>query len=146
MAKAPRKQDDGPCFRTLAKDVQNEGKKSVYLDRIRRKVDVEQELKTLEMEVLEEIAVSLGRTGDKTNWSFYKLEEAERSLDVFMEREGEGDAKERISKIREFNRLREIAYEERRKLLIHRQACGFKSGNWQTIDKSYPLPARRKEC
>ncbi|KNC72731.1 hypothetical protein SARC_14709 [Sphaeroforma arctica JP610] len=146
LAKAPRSTVQTPCHQTLAKEVQDEGAQSEYLNRIRRKVDPEQDIKSLELEVLEEIALSLGKTADKANWSFYQLEVAQKKVRDHIQLYGRDKngprAAERLDLIRKYNEVRETAYEERRKLVIHRQACGFRTGNWQMIEKMYPLPHR----
>ena len=140
VAKTPNKRNQSPCYRSLAQKLQDEGNKSVYLERIRRSVDVEQDLQSLETEMLQEISIALRKQADKTNWAFFQLEQVQNqlhSLNNHLLHDG--------NLVREFNKLRDVADQERKKLLIHRQACGFRTGNLRVIEQLYPLPPKLPE-
>ena len=43
----------------------------------------------------------------------------------------------------EFNALRKKAEEARVSIIVHRQAVGFRSGNYSIVMEKWPLPAKR---
>ncbi|HEX6240308.1 MAG TPA: hypothetical protein VFZ61_05425, partial [Polyangiales bacterium] len=61
-------------WQKLASDLAEQGGDSVYMERIRRRVDAEQELKQLEHELAGEIARALGKTEDALNLALAELE------------------------------------------------------------------------
>ena len=101
---------------------------------------MEQDLQSLETEMLQEISIALRKQADKTNWAFFQLEQVQNqlhSLNNHLLHDG--------NLVREFNKLRDVADQERKKLLIHRQACGFRTGNLRVIEQLYPLPPKLPE-
>ena len=113
---------------------------SKYLKRITRTVNVDGYLKDVEDEVLEEIAAAIKRTDNKVNFAMLRMEMAEEDLDKAI---AAADRAAEIEAVERFNTLRKEAETARRNLMIHRQACGFKTDNFRTLLKLYPIGPER---
>eukprot|EP00924_Labyrinthula_sp_SR-Ha-C_P013495 snap_masked-scaffold_5-processed-gene-4.14-mRNA-1 protein AED:1.00 eAED:1.00 QI:0/0/0/0/1/1/2/0/217 len=99
-------------------------------------------LKLLEDELVEEVAASLGRSGDKLKLSFQEMHEAHNEVLEFL---NSNDLNCPVIK-RELNVLigkystkRSQAEVARWELIIHRQSIGFRYKNVEIIEKTYPL-------
>jgi hypothetical protein len=128
-------------YKTLAAQLANEGVESAYFDRLRAKVDPEQELRDLEREIAGEIASALGRTEQH-------LLLALAELDLWAARhqrarEQEAPAEQLAELARAFNQQREQAKRRLRDLEIHREAAGFRRN--KQLHELYPIPARLLE-
>ena len=98
-------------------------------------------------ELQEEMAVALGKTGDKCVYYFKLLDRAHEEYLI----KTDGDEKhcysleERIVAVQTFNVIRQEADAARRNLIIHRQAIGFYWNNHKIIENQFPLPPKLKE-
>ena len=142
-AKPPKKEQ--PAWKRLAamiQDDQNTHSESVYAARLRAAHDPKDHVEKIEEEIMEEMAGALGRTADKCNYKFLLLEREGIKLDrLIASRAGkDGEIEATVSS---FNALRKEAEDARRELMIHRQACGFKTGNHQQVQDMWPLPPTR---
>jgi hypothetical protein len=116
----------------LVEELRDSGYESVYLDRLRGRLDVDGSQAVLEQEIVQEMAAALGRTAAKVDLALLRLEMAARDLAAG------GDA----AAVARFNALREEALRARLELVIHREAIGFRRTD--EIDRTYPIPARRR--
>jgi hypothetical protein len=127
-------------WKKLAADLAEQGVESVYLERIRRRVDPEQELRQLEHELAGEMARALGRTEDVLNLALAELDLLEarfarlRQANVGHELLAEAAAA--------FNAQRALAEKRLRDLVIHREAVGFRRN--QQLYELFPIPPRKR--
>jgi hypothetical protein len=123
-----------PTWRTLVRELTDAGHESVYLDRLRARVDVAQAQSSLEKEIIGEMAAALGRAADKVDAALLRLELATRELDA-----AGPDDRERCAAI--YERRHAEATQARWELVIHREALGI----WRNelIEELYPIPVRR---
>jgi hypothetical protein len=116
----------------LVEELRDSGYESVYLDRLRARLDVDGTQAVLEQEIVQEMAAALGRTAAKVDLALLRLEMAARDLAAG------GDA----AAVARFNALREEALRARLELVIHREAIGFRRTD--EVERAYPVPARRR--
>lgn len=91
VANVPAKEQ--PSWRRLAEQIKDSGSlagsddatESVYAARLRANYDRRDHIEKIEQEVMEEMASSLGRTGDKVNYHFLLLERQGCACDVAAE-------------------------------------------------------------
>jgi hypothetical protein len=124
-------------WRTLVRELTDAGYESVYLDRLRSRVDVAQAQASLEKEIIGEIAAALGRAESKLNAALLRLELAGRAIACAI------DASERDACALAFERTRQEALTARWELAIHREAVGLLPTN--ELELLYPIPSRRSE-
>ncbi|MFT3924005.1 MAG: hypothetical protein QM778_15835 [Myxococcales bacterium] len=129
-----------PAWQRLANELAQQGVESAYLERIRRRVDPEQELRSLEHEIAGEVARALGATEDKLNLALAELDL--RAHELALARRGAPGASALDAAIERFNRQREEAERRRRDLVIHREAAGFRRN--QVIYDNFPIPPRAR--
>ena len=124
-----------PPWRTLVRELTDAGHESVYLDRLRARVDVAQAQRSLEKEIIGEIAAALGRAEDKVNSALLRLEIATRALD-------EAAPSDRERSFAAYEARHHDATTARWELVIHREAVGI----WRNelIEQLYTIPARRR--
>ena len=123
-----------PPWKALVLALQDQGYESPYLDRLRRRLDPEQEQATLEREIVQEIAAALGRTAAKLDLALLRLELAGKELDAVA-------GTERAACAARFDALRTQALQARHELLIHREAVGIRRND--ILETLYPIPPRR---
>ena len=123
-----------PPWKALVLALQDQGYESPYLDRLRRRLDPEQEQATLEREIVQEIAAALGRTAAKLDLALLRLELAGKELDAVA-------GTERAACAARFDALRTQALQARHELLIHRVAVGIRRND--ILETLYPIPPRR---
>lgn len=121
-----------PPWKRLVQELKDEGYESVYLDRLRATLDVEQQHGVLEKEILEEMAYALGKSAAKVDHALLELELLHRKL------RGAHSAPERDRLQRAICQKREQAIVLRRELLIHREALGFRRNG--ILETLYPIP------
>ncbi len=126
-----------PAWKRLVRDLSDQGFESPYLDRLRRKLDVEQAHHDLEREILQEMACALGRAEEKINLALLELQLIERDLDAAR---GGGAERERL--VAQYNVQREVARRYLWELVIHREALGFRRN--EVLRECYPIPPRRQ--
>jgi hypothetical protein len=129
-----------PAWKKLATDLAREGIESRYLERVRKRVDAEQELRSLQAEIAGEIARALGDTEEKLNLAMAELELRAHTL-ARLRAKGAEDA-ELAAAVERFNQQRAEAERRRRDLVIHREAAGFRRN--QIIYESFPIPERER--
>ena len=121
----------------LVRDLVSRGYESEYLTRLRSRFDAEQAYEDLEREILYEMACALGRAEEKVNVALLRLELARRELD---EAQPGSEYAERAEK---FNSLRELAWQARYELLVHREAVGMRRN--EILEQLYPIPPRVRQ-
>ena len=127
-------------WKKLAADLAEQGVESVYMERIRRRVDAEQELKQLEHELAGEIARALGKTEDALNLALAELELLEARFAQLAQSGASVLALEQAAQA--FNTQRALAERRLRDLVIHREAAGFRRN--QVLYELFPIPPRKR--
>jgi hypothetical protein len=125
-----------PCWRALVRELTDAGFESVYLDRLRARVDVAQAQASLEKEIIGEMAAALGRAEDKLIGALLRLEVAGRALAAT-------DACDYERRAAVYDARHAEATSARWELVIHREAVGI----WrnEVIEELYPIPPRRRQ-
>lgn len=123
-----------PPWKRLVEELKDQGYQSVYLDRLRATLDVEQQHAILEKEIVQEIAFALGQSAAKVDHALLELELIERELGT------EADPGRRRLLAASHEAKRKEALQRRRDLLIHREAIGIRRNG--CLEKMYPIPAR----
>lgn len=124
----------------LVQNLTAEGYESEYLERLRGRMSLASAIDSLEMEMRQEIAGSLGRAEDKINHCLLDLELLDRRLKALARTDAPSE--ERRDLVRRFNARRDDAVRYREYLYIQREALGFRMNDM--LDRIYPIPARRK--
>ena len=122
-------------MKRLVAGLKERGYESVYLDRLRQRLDVEAAHEVLEQEVVAEMAAALGRSAAKVDLALLRLEMAGRDVDAAADAD-------RATAVARFNALRAEALRARHELAIHREAVGFRRN--QDLDAFYPIPRPRR--
>lgn len=120
-------------WQTLVRELRDSGYESPYLNRLRRRVDVETAQEQLEKEIMREIALALGRSGEKVDVALLRLELAAKDVATATDAE-------RAPLVERFNALRADALKARHDLRIHREAVGIRRN--EGLDVMYPIPPR----
>lgn len=120
-----------PPWKRLVEELKDQGYESIYLDRLRASLDVQQQHGVLEKEIIQEMAYALGKTAAKVNHALLELELLQRELSLAASRE------ERQVLRDAFRLKRAEALERRRELLIHREALGIRRND--VLEKLYPI-------
>ena len=129
-----------PAWKKLIRDLNDSGRQSVYLDRLRDRLHVSQSQDELKKEILQEIASALGRAEDKVILALLRLEllgEEVRELEEREER-GEAPAGELDARIDAYNAQRRTALRCLWELTTHREALGFRRN--EVLREFYPVP------
>lgn len=135
-----------PSWKQLVEELSRAGYESPYLDRLRRKLDLDQAQWDLEVEVRREMASALGRAEAKVNVALLRLERIGRELDVLAaERDDTPAWRERVdARVEDFNRERRDAQRCLWELVIHREALGIRRN--EILREFYPIPPKRRRC
>lgn len=120
-----------PAWKSLVQQLVDEGRESVYLERLRKRYDVSLPTQSIEQEILEEMAYALGRAEDKVNLALLELELLAERCDA--------DPSER--NVAAFNDKRAFALRVKRDLKIHREALRFPRD--PRFESYYPIPPAR---
>lgn len=120
-----------PPWKRLVEELKDQGYESIYLDRLRASLDVQQQHGVLEKEIIQEMAYALGKTAAKVNHALLELELLHRKLSSAASREEQLELREA------FRLKRAEALERRRELLIHREALGIRRND--VLEKLYPI-------
>ena len=137
--KAPALAPPAAAWQDLSAKLKSNGIDSKYAARLEARVvsagcfSVEE----LEAEMMQEVASALSRTEDKLLIRLVRVESAQ--LDVAEAAKG-GSSAARAAAVAAFAAARGAAVDARREMTIHRQACGFRSGNYHTVEQTYPIP------
>ena len=120
----------------------------VHIEKIKREgaFNVEDSIAKLEEELQEEMAVALGKTGDKCGYYFTLMTHAYEDYKRISNPQikCEGNLEDRIIAAKTVNALRIKAEGARRDLIIHRQAIGFYWNNHRIVEEKFPLPPKLK--
>ncbi len=116
-------------------ELKGEGYESVYLDRLRATLDVQQQHAILEKEIIQEMAYALGQSAAKVDHALLELELLDRDL------RAELDAEKRRGLLAAREEKRQEALRLRRDLLIHREALGIRRN--ECLSQLYPVPPPR---
>jgi hypothetical protein len=116
----------------LVRTLVDAGYESPYLDRLRRRVDVEQAHASLEQEIIREMAGALGRAEDKLNAALLRVQLAGDAVAAAPSGE------ERRRRALEFNACRREAEAARWELVIQREAVGIRRND--VLERLYPIP------
>lgn len=119
-------------WKRLVEELKDQGYESIYLDRLRGMLDVEQQHAILEKEIVQEIAHALGQSAAKVDHALLELELIERAL------RDEQDPSRRDSLVAAHQEKRKEALRLRRDLLIHREAIGIRRND--CLEQMYPIP------
>ncbi len=125
-----------PPWKRLVQDLTGAGYESPYLERLRRRVDVEQAHTDLENEIVAEMAAALGRAEAKVDAALLRLELAGRDVETSPP----GTPREEALTQWEARRIEALA--ARHDLLIHREAVGFRRN--AMLETLYPIPDKRR--
>lgn len=121
-----------PPWKRLVEELKDQGYESIYLDRLRVSLDVQQQHAILEKEIIQEMAYALGRTASKVDHALLELELIARRL------RDETNPGAKRALVDDYNAKREEAIALRRDLIIHREAIGMRLN--KEIERLYPVP------
>jgi hypothetical protein len=133
-------------LKSLVQTLGDAGFASPYLDRLRRRMDVDQAQDDLECEVRREMAAALGRAEDKVNLALLELQVLEQEIEALREREGmlhPLPGRRLAAVVDAFNRQRERARRSLWELVIHREALGFRRN--ELLHEFYPIPPKKRK-
>ena len=125
-------------FKKLASDLMAHGIESEYLARVEKYLTPEQQLDSLQVELVREVAHALGRTEMRVNLAMAELELHRARYDRALER-GETPA-QCVNLIEAYNAQRRVVQARVRDLLIQREALGFRRN--QILNELYPIPSK----
>jgi len=120
-----------PPWKRLVEELKDQGYESIYLDRLRASLDVEQQHAILEIEIVQEMAYALGRSAAKVDHALLQLELLQRELPTCA------SAEQRNALLRAIETKRNEALALRRDLLIHREALGIRRN--EILETMYPI-------
>ncbi len=131
---------DDSTWRPMIEALQQKGFRSTFLERLQRKLQIATGQSSLEHEMLQEMASSLGRAEDRINVALLRCEVLAREID-------EAEAKaprppDYPALVEAFNAQREEALLRREHLLIQREAIGLRQN--QQLETLYPVPPKRR--
>jgi hypothetical protein len=124
-----------PPWKRLVEDLSAKGHQSPHLDRLRDRLPQGQGYRTLELEMMQEMASALGRASEKVDHALLELEVIGIAVDTAK------DAPTRAVKVSAFNQQREVALKALWELKVHREALGFRQH--QVLAQFYPVPPKR---
>jgi hypothetical protein len=127
-----------PPWKKLAAELTEYGVDSPYLERVRTRVDAEQELTALQDEIAGEIARALGRSAEQLNLALAELDLCAAKLARLRSSGRTGPELEQA--VDAFNQQRSVAEKRLRDLVIHREAAGFRRN--QAVYEQHPIPPR----
>lgn len=93
-----------------------------------------------ELDIMKEKAETLGRTGAKLEESLQRLRALQEHIRI-LEKQGKG-APEVNELVREFNEVREKAFQYLHYLIIQREAMGFR--RHANVQRMYKIPAKKR--
>lgn len=125
-----------PLWKNLVEALRKREFQSPYLERLEQRMRAVRHSKSLEEEILEEMAEALRRAEDKINVALLKL-------DVLEAEFGELEtATERAERVEAFNDQWNVARRAIWEFRVHREAIGL---HWTPdMDEMFPLPRRKK--
>lgn len=133
-----------PPWKRLVRELSDAGFESPYLERLQRKLDVDQAHAELEAEIRREMAQALGRAEDKVNAALLELDVIERGIArLAAGRDEDENWQNRVdARIEDYNRQREVARRRLWELVIHREALGFRRNG--DLREFYRIPPKKR--
>lgn len=130
---------DDSTWRPMVEALQQKGFRSSFLDRLQRRLQIASGQGSLEQEMLQEMAASLGRAEDRVNVALLRCEVLGRELDAAEARRPRPE--DHPALVEAFNAQRDEALKLREHLLIQREAIGLRQN--AQLETLYPVPPRR---
>jgi hypothetical protein len=132
-------------LKRLVESLSGRGFDSPYLERLKRGPSLrprEVAMNDVQQEIRSEMAAALGRSGERADQAFLLLEMRREELERCRSELAAGLATsaEVEAKVRAFNAQRDIAFQRREELKVHREAFGLRSH--AMVAQFYPLPPR----
>lgn len=125
-----------PPWKRLVEDLKSRGHRSQHLERLEQRLPKPQDgYRALELEILQEMASSLARAGDKVDHALLLLEAIGHEVDTAP------DPATRSKHVTRFNEQREVAAKALWELKVHREAIGLRQHH--AIAQMYPIPPKR---
>jgi hypothetical protein len=125
-------------FKRLASELIAHGVQSEYMARVEARISREQQLESVQAELTQEIAGSLGRADLQVNLALAELELCRARYDQ-AHREGAPQPAQRAL-AEAYNQQRAVAQTRLRALQIQREAIGFRRN--QILLELYPIPSK----
>lgn len=126
----------GRRWEDLVRDLDSRGYRSEYLDRLRKRLPLEESIDDIRREIVSEAASALSRAATKVEVALLELELCGR------ERDEAPTFSRRFALEARFNRLREDALRARHELAIRREALGMRRN--EVLERIYPVPPRAR--
>eukprot|EP00658_Telonema_sp_P-2_P007200 TRINITY_DN12681_c0_g1_i1.p1 TRINITY_DN12681_c0_g1~~TRINITY_DN12681_c0_g1_i1.p1 ORF type:complete len:270 (+),score=69.25 TRINITY_DN12681_c0_g1_i1:161-970(+) len=134
--------DEDQIHKRMISKLQAEEYSSPLMDRICQRVSIESQVEEQEQEVLQEIAGALRRTEGHLLMACLELEVAGHKADAAA---AGGCSKEELKEaVDHFNALIQPTLQRRYEMTVHRQSCGFRTGNYNLMEQLYPIPPPRR--
>lgn len=124
-----------PPWKRLVEDLSARGHQSQHLDRLKERLPKGQGYRTLELEMLQEMASALARANEKVDHALLELEWLGHQID------DAADATKRDKLVARFNAQREDALHALWELRVHREAIGLRQHH--ALAEMYPVPPKR---
>ncbi len=126
-----------PPWKRLVEDLKSTGHKSQHLERLQERLPANSRdgFRALELEILQEMASSLARAGDKVDHALLELEVLGHEIDAAR------DSAARARRVTAFNEKREVALKALWELKVHREAIGLRQHH--ALAQMYPIPPKR---
>jgi hypothetical protein len=125
-----------PPWKRLVEDLKSSGHKSQHLERLQERLPKPADgYRALELEILQEMASSLARAGEKVDHALLELELLGQKVDAAT------TSQARARLVDEFNEKREHALKMLWELKVHREAIGLRLHH--ALAQMYPIPPKR---
>lgn len=122
-------------FKRLASELKAHGVESHYLARVEKYLSPEEQLETLQVEIMREAASALGRSEMRVNLALAELQLHKARYDRAIAEDSPA-----ASIVEAYNAQRKVAQARLRELLIQREALGFRRN--QILNELFPIPAK----
>lgn len=122
-------------FKRLASELKAHGVESQYLARVEKFLTPEEQLETLQVEIMREVANALGRSEMRVNFALAELELHRARYDRAV-----AQGSPTAALIDAYNAQRKVVQARVRDLQIQREALGFRRN--QILNELYPVPAK----
>lgn len=122
-------------FKRLASELKAHGVESQYLARVEKVLSPEEQLESLQVEIMREVANALGRSEVRVNLALAELELHKARYDRAV---AQGEPTQPL--IEAYNAQRKLVQGRVRDLQIQREALGFRRN--QILNELYPIPPK----
>lgn len=124
-----------PPWKRLVEELKSRGHQSQHLDRLHERLPTRDGFHALELEIMQEMASSLARAGEKVDHALLALELLGHKVDEAT------DTAARAKFVEAFNSQREVALKALWELKVHREALGLRQHH--ALAQMYPIPPKR---